>query len=150
MFRIAGFLVLLLLPPTLAHGEVSSASAGIIMGEPTGISFKTWLNEDTALAAAAAWSFADGREAFHIHGDYLNHIFGLFHPKRGRMAVFYGFGARVKTEPQTRAGIRIPFGVTYIFEGAPLDIFFQIVPLLDMAPSTEANVNIGAGIGYYF
>ena len=45
---------------------------GIILGEPTGISFKSWLSTTTAFDMAAAWSFVD-EDALHLHGDYLVH-----------------------------------------------------------------------------
>ena len=45
---------------------------GVMLGEPTGISLKIWNNERTAIDAGLAWSFS-GRNAVHLHADYLLH-----------------------------------------------------------------------------
>ncbi|MBP2681688.1 MAG: hypothetical protein H6Q78_1551, partial [Candidatus Krumholzibacteriota bacterium] len=45
---------------------------------------------------------------------------------------------------------RVPVGLTYIFDGAPLDIFFEIVPILDLIPDTEFDANAAIGIRFYF
>lgn len=142
--------IALFLPTAIAHAETGPSALGIIMGEPTGISLKTWLGEDTAVGAAAAWSFVRGEEAFHLHVDYLHHRFDLFEVERGRLALFYGIGTAMKTEQKTRLSARIPLGLTYLFESAPMDVFLEMVPLLDLAPSTEGGFNAGAGVHYYF
>ena len=48
--------------------------AGIILGEPTGVSLKYWLTETSALDAGFTWSFVD-ENAFQIQADYLIHNF---------------------------------------------------------------------------
>jgi len=46
--------------------------------------------------------------------------------------------------------VRIPIGVSYYFANDPLELFFEIVPILDLAPATEFSGNGGFGIRYYF
>lgn len=123
---------------------------GVIIGEPTGLSFKGWLDGSTAIAGAAAWSF--GRhDSLHMHADYLVHKYGVFRAVRGKLPVYYGIGARVKfDEPDTRFGIRIPVGISYLFGSDPLDVFLEIAPVVDIAPATDVNFNGGLGIRYYF
>jgi len=124
----------------------------MIVGEPTGISLKAWLGDDTALAGAAAWSVTQDEEenAYHFHTDYLHHAFHVFQVEKGRMPLFYGIGVGVETEEETRFNARIPLGISYMFETAPVDIFFQMVPMLDLVPSTDIDFNAGAGVQYYF
>ena len=45
---------------------------GIILGEPTGLSLKYWLDEERAIDGAAAWSYSEN-DSFQLHGDYLIH-----------------------------------------------------------------------------
>ncbi len=122
---------------------------GIILGEPTGVSMKLWLTERTAIDAAAAWSFSD-EAAFHLHADYLFHNFDLITVEEGRLPVHFGIGGRVKFEDDSRLGVRIPVGLTYIFDGAPIDIFFEVVPILDLVPDTEFEFNAAIGARFFF
>ncbi len=122
---------------------------GIIVGEPTGLSAKLWLTERTAVDMAAAWSFSD-EEAFHLHADYLLHNFDLINVEKGRLPIYFGIGGRLKFEDKSRFGVRIPVGLTYIFDGAPIDIFFEVVPILDLIPDTDFTANAAIGARFFF
>jgi hypothetical protein len=125
---------------------------GIIFGEPTGVSFKFWTGRTVAIDAAAAWSFADG-SSIQLHGDLLFHSFDLFRVEKGRMALYYGFGGRLKTKDATdkaRLSFRVPLGISYEFEGAPIEFFLEIAPMLDLVPKTEGAIGGGIGFRYYF
>jgi hypothetical protein len=127
-----------------------SFGVGVILGEPTGLSFKQWVGGHTALGAAAAWSFGD-ESAFHVHLDYLVHTGGRPDSEIGEMFFYFGIGGRLKAEEdESRIGARIPLGLAYQFEESPLDVFFEIAPILDLAPETELRVNGGFGVRYYF
>ena len=123
---------------------------GVILGEPTGLSFKQWVSDQTAIDAAAAWSFGE-ENAFHVHLDYLIHTGGRPDPEVGRIFFYFGIGGRLKAEEeQGRIGARIPLGVAYEFDESPVDVFFEIAPILDLAPETELRVNGGFGVRYFF
>ena len=132
-----------------AAAQESGFGLGIILGEPTGISFKNWIGSRTAIDSGVAWSFGNN-DSLHLHADYLVHDFNFFKIKKGKLALYYGIGGRVKTEKKSRIGVRIPIGISYIFENAPLDIFLELAPLLDLVPSTEFGLTGGVGIRYYF
>lgn len=122
---------------------------GVILGEPTGICFKKWFGSQTAIDGAVAWSFGNN-DSMHLHIDYLVHNFNLFKEEKNKLLFYYGIGGRVKTEKKSRVGIRVPVGINYIFEKAPLDIFLEVGPLLDLVPATEFGLSGGIGIRYYF
>lgn len=125
---------------------------GIIFGEPTGVSFKYWTGRTMAIDAVAAWSFADG-SSFQLHADLLFHSFDLFQVERGRMVLFYGFGGRIKTKDINGdfvMSFRLPIGISYEFERAPVEIFVEIAPMLNLIPSTQAAIGGGIGFRYYF
>ncbi len=129
-----------------------STGLGIIFGEPTGVSFKYWTGRTVAIDAAAAWSFVNGG-SFQAHADILFHSFDIFKVEKGRMALYYGFGGRIKTETDTEdahVSFRVPVGISYEFERAPFEIFIEIVPMLDLAPKTEGDIGGGLGFRYYF
>jgi hypothetical protein len=136
-----------------AAGPVGALGLGVILGEPTGLSFKQWIVGGNAIGGAAAWSFED-ESAFHVHVDYLYHRPGpaqIDAEDEGRLLWYFGIGGRLKAEEDdSRIGVRVPLGVDYVFSGAPLDIFLEVAPLLDLAPGTDFRLHGGFGIRYYF
>ena len=139
---------IIVLPSTLAAQD-SGFGLGIILGEPTGVSFKSWVGSREAVDVAVAWSF-EGEGAIHIHADYLFHNFRLFHIEKGDLVLYYGIGARVKTVHKTQVGIRIPLGLSYLFEKDPIEIFFELGPIMNLTPKTLFRMTTGVGVRYYF
>jgi hypothetical protein len=132
-----------------AQTNAGDFGIGLILGEPTGLSAKYYLGGTNALDFGLAWSL--GRHSnFHAHADYLRHKFDVFEVQTGRLPFYYGIGARVIGGDQGLVGIRVPIGVSYYFPNDPLEIFFEVVPILDLAPSTSFSGNGGLGIRYYF
>jgi hypothetical protein len=134
---------------TQLYSQDKGIGAGIILGEPTGFSAKYWLSSTSAIDGAIAWSFIDGG-AFHIHADYLLHSFRLIYVPEGKLPFYYGIGGRLKTSDKTRLGVRVPLGLAYLFQTAPVDIFLEVVPILDFIPKTDFRINAALGARYYF
>jgi hypothetical protein len=109
-----------------------------------------WMTQNTAIDGAIAWSFGNSDDALHIHGDYLLHNMGLFDVEAGALSLHFGVGGRVKFANDTLIGVRIPVGLTYLFENTPLDLFFEVVPILDLVDSTDLNLNAALGVRYFF
>ena len=139
---------------------VSSSSAnaaggnfglGIIVGEPTGVSGKLFVSNTNALDGAVAWSFS-GKTEFHLQLDYLYHFRSVFKVKSGKLPLFAGLGGRVKfrEDADNNVGVRIPVGIAYHFADAPFDIFGEIVPILELSPDTEFNMEGAIGARFYF
>ncbi len=123
--------------------------AGIILGEPTGICAKLWLGDTMAVDAAFAWSLFKNT-AFLIHADYLFHLMNPFEIPKGDIAIYVGVGGRVNFGNVFKLGVRIPLGITYIFEKVPLDIFLEINPILDLIPTTSFDGGGSIGVRFYF
>ncbi|MFQ5603326.1 MAG: hypothetical protein ACE5HS_08675 [bacterium] len=123
---------------------------GIIVGEPTGISLKKWVGESRAFDGAVAWSFS-GKNSLAIHLDYINHYFRFAKPDAGKLPFYYGIGGRLKFDDgDDKLGARIPLGLNYHFENLTLDLFVEIVPILDLIPDTEFDLNAAIGVRYFF
>ena len=141
------------LPSTSSSGRAAAPDngfgLGVLFGEPTGIGLKYWMGSRTALVGGIAWSFS-GDDSLHIHLDYLLHNFNLFKVKKGKLALYYGIGGRFKAEEESRIGVRIPVGIDYISEDVPMDIFFELAPVLDFVPGTEFELMGCLGIRYFF
>lgn len=119
---------------------------GIILGEPTGLSAKLWTGSINAIDFGAAWSFKDDGHLL-LQGDYVWHSY-VDQTSTGKAAFYYGIGGRIIFSDDPLIGARVPLGLDYRFNEAPIDIFAEIVPILDLAPST--NFNLGGGIGVRF
>ena len=123
--------------------------AGIILGEPTGLSFKYWLTGTTALDAGLTWSFID-ENAFQIQADYLIHNFKLFNIPNGNLPFYFGIGGRLKFSNEVKLGVRVPLGIAYIFLDEPIDVFLEVVPILDLLPETDFTISAAIGGRYFF
>ena len=132
-------------------GQESGFGIGVVVGEPTGISLKLWRGKYRAICGAAGWSLA-GEKHFHINGDYIFHNFELIKLEKGKLPIYYGFGGRIKAKEgsNTEIGVRIPLGMDYFIPDTPLDIFFELVPTLDVIPETDVDINFGLGIRFFF
>jgi len=139
--------------PAIAAGsniDQGTWELGVLLGEPTGFSAKYWTTLSTALDFGAAWSF-EGEGQFHFHCDYLFHNYDLIKVNRGSLPVYFGVGGRVRfDEKDSRLGLRIAIGAEYLFDEYPMSLFFEIAPIVDFAPATEADLNGGLGIRYVF
>ena len=41
-------------------------------------------------------------------------------------------------------------GIEYLFAEKPMDLFFEVVPIIDVTPRTELNMNAAVGVRYFF
>lgn len=149
-----------------AHAQSSGFGLGIMLGEPTGISGKAWIGGDRAIDFGLAWGGWGRGGYFHIHGDYLFHNYSLFNLSMGKMALHYGPGIRFRSWSGTRywangryydvdggharLGVRIPVGLTYMFDEAPVDVFLEAAPTLDLIPGTSFDLDAAIGARFYF
>jgi len=144
--------------PVAAAGVDSGTwELGVILGEPTGFSGKYWTTAKTALDFGAAWSFErDGN--FHLHCDYLYHNYEIFKVDEGSLPLYFGIGGRVRFEGDdsidkdhgTHVGLRLVLGLEYLVAAYPMSIFFEVAPIVDIAPETTGSMNGGLGIRYVF
>ena len=146
LFIIISFIILF---SGYSFSQDKKIGAGIILGEPTGLSFKYWLTEKTALDAGFAWSFVD-ENAFQIQADYLIHNFNLIKVSKGKLPFYFGIGGRLKFSTDVILGVRVPLGLAYIFADEPIDVFLEIVPILDLLPKTDFTIGAAIGGRYFF
>ena len=132
------------------HSQGRGFGLGVILGEPTGFSMKGWIDPDAAIDAGLAWSFLH-ESTFHVHVDYLRHAFHAV-TDSGNAPAYYGIGGRIKTggAGDDRVGVRIVGGLDYFIPKTTIDLFGEIAPILDVAPSTRLEINVGIGARYFF
>lgn len=127
--------------------QSSGNGIGVIVGNPTGVVFKSWLNSSDAIDVAAAWSL-QGDGYLTIHADYLMHDTGIF--KRRNLPVFYGLGAAVGLGNDASLGIRVVLGIDYYFSGSPFDLFVEVAPTLLLTPASDFDFQGAIGFRYFF
>jgi hypothetical protein len=145
-----------------APARAANFGLGVIAGEPTGVSLKVWLDGNHAVDAAVGWSFSEN-DSLALHADYLWHNFELLRSGDvpGRLPVYFGVGARFKMRDDDDGmmrrrrnrdddllGVRFPLGIAWIAPSAPVDVFVEIVPVLDLVP--DSDLSLGAAIGARF
>ncbi|MFO7446850.1 MAG: hypothetical protein R6W90_10820 [Ignavibacteriaceae bacterium] len=142
--------VLVILSSNFSVSQDKGFGAGIIIGEPTGISAKYWLNSVNAFDYALGSSFV-GNGRIHLHVDYLWHAYDVINSTE-IFALYYGPGVRVRTREYGRSnlGIRGVMGLAWFLQTAPMDVFVEIVPVLNLSPDVDMAINASVGARYYF
>jgi len=155
----AGMTVIFLLVGGFAHAQDRSGDQGIgvMLGNPSGLSGKYWLEEKTALDAAVGVDQGD----FDIHLSFLWHKFDWMQAstatdpfaemvKRGELPVYFGVGPRILFADETELGVRFPVGVSYLPPSAPWEGFFEVAPVLRLTDSVGLDGDFAIGVRYYF
>jgi hypothetical protein len=146
--------------------------AGVMFGEPTGLTAKYWLSSATAVQFGLAYSFGD---YFEILVDHLWHfpnvgpsisdgkISSEFVPYMGVGGALFAdtrssssasrsshFFRDSTSDSSVALGIRIPFGIEYLPRKLPLGVFLELVPGVGIVPKVFAFLQADLGIRYYF
>lgn len=124
---------------------------GVMLGEPTGASLKYWLSDRLALDGGVGVSFR-GEDNLHLHSDVLYHFPDVIDIGRGSLPIYVGGGVRYKFRDNRDDlfGFRVPAGIAYMFEDIPVDVFFEVAPVLDVHPETKWRFTAGIGARYWF
>lgn len=124
--------------------------AGVMVGEPMGLSLKYWLNEDFAVDGGLGSSF-HRETGLQLHSDVLWHKFGLFDCPNGKLVPYLGLGGRVKFQDDSdEFGFRFPVGVSYLLHDRPIDVFFEVAPILTVTPTVRGDFNVAIGARFWF
>jgi len=142
------------------HAEEKGVlGVGLIVGEPTGVSGKYYLGNDTAIDAALGAAFL-GR-GVQVHGDFLWHPWVLDTKESFALPVYIGVGMRIlnhdasgEDDDHVRIGVRVPVGIVFDFTKIPLDVFAEVAGVGDLHTGGDSTFGIdfngGAGARYYF
>jgi len=142
------------------HAEEKGVlGVGLIVGEPTGVSGKYYLGNDTAIDAALGAAFL-GR-GVQVHSDFLWHPWVLDTKESFALPVYIGVGMRIlnhdangEDDDHVRIGVRVPVGIVFDFTKIPLDVFAEVAGVGDLHTAGDStfglDFNGGAGARYYF
>jgi hypothetical protein len=135
-----------ILADTSRVGAAEDLGIGVQLGQPMGVTGKYWLSSTSAIDGFMGYHFNSN---FDIHADYLWHTFSSFNVSDGRMPFYFGLGGRVFGGNDSQFGIRIPFGVSYLFPSQPLEAYAELAPVVKIAPGIGADIDGAVGLRYY-
>jgi hypothetical protein len=135
---------------TCAWGEANRTGVGVILGNPTGIAAKRWLDKGHAVDGAAGFSWGKHTD-FSIHSNYLLQSEGaLYFNDTHPLDLYYGLGGRMEFADDIELGLRVPVGLARRFDGGASDIFVELAPVIDLIGRTGLELHFGFGARYYF
>jgi len=158
MKRLNFFLITLFLTPPLYADRRGDQGLGIMLGNPTGLSAKFWMDDLWAIDGAIGID----RSEFDVHLTILRHDFiwvnrignkwGWFQrlTTEGDLPYYFGAGPRILFEDKEEIGIRFPVGLSYLPHQSPWEIFLEVAPVFRLTPSTGFNGDFSVGVRYYF
>jgi hypothetical protein len=153
------FLIVAIIASMAMHGAaqdfqldettIPTFEVGVIMGVPTGLSAKYWLNKRTALDAGAALNLFDD-ESVEFYGDYL---FNIAAPEvqGGRLPLYVGLGPTFGVADEDFSfGGRVPVGAQYLVPNGRLTFFAEVAPIVEFVPDSDFEVSGGGGVRLTF
>lgn len=129
---------------------------GIVLGDPTGLSFKYDMNSRNSVDAALAWTSSVN---VHLHGDYLWNKPKLFFLDNYPIDLFFGVGARLRDRDKHKfdddddglqLGVRGPVGLRFLFRDPRIELFTELALVMNLTPSTSVDIDFGIGARYFF
>ncbi len=146
-----------------AQPQIPGFGFGLTLGEPTGLTLKGNAGGGNAWDGAIASSWFG---SLRIHGDYLwsanvfnsskvGMYFGLGAAigfGRGKGVVFKGKGGEwyyYDDEDAFALGARVVGGINAMPFTAPVELFFEVAPIVGLLPATGLGTDVALGIRYY-
>ncbi len=146
-------IALLLIPGVLSSQQLG---LGAVVGSPTGLALKYMLGRSSAFAAHAGWSII-GDKGIHITGDYQYLFHMVIRTAEGAtvssLAPYVAAGGRFRFKERNgdnefHLGMRIGGGMEYML--SRVGIFLEIVPVINLIPETDFDLEGGLGFLFYF
>ncbi|MBA2538879.1 MAG: hypothetical protein H0V17_04525 [Deltaproteobacteria bacterium] len=132
---------------TKGFQSIKTFGLGLELGEPTGLNGKYFLSDSRALDFGLGWVYShyyygDGA---HVYIDHLWHPASLVSTPSLELPFYIGVGLRFWNfeycervgnldvcDRGSAFGVRVPIGLSFDFNNKPLDIFVQLVPVIDL------------------
>jgi hypothetical protein len=144
----------------IAQDRGGTFGFGFILGEPTGLAWKYKMSRANALDGVVG--FSPGNR-FRLHVDYLWNAYPFHDPN---FSLHYGIGAVVgfgetwfvehghsdgywAGTSELGFGVRVPFGIDYAIPRSPVELFFELAPIIIFAPGVGAAIDVGIGMRFY-
>ena len=93
----------------------------------------------------------DEHQRVHFHMDYLWHSYNAIHSSE-KFPLYYGIGGRFNSGGgyDGSFGVRGVFGIAWFPRSTPIDVFVELVPVLQITPLTGLGIDAGLGMRFFF
>jgi hypothetical protein len=152
-------------PPALMTNPLAlppsrpALSVGLLVGGPIGATAEVGISERFAVHVDAGASTL-ARVRYIGAVDVVYALWDVFGPIAdvGFMMPWFGLGARYAVgrtplhsdvplhNTGDHFGIRVPFGISYVTRGVPVEVFVEIAPALGFIPNPLAALDGGLGV----
>ena len=120
--------------------------AGIILGDPMGLTAKFWFDNTRALDLGLGFTGDSS-----VYADFLWQSWSLFRqPKEGKLGAYAGIGGRLEVEEDSAFGIRVPFGANYWAPRNPIELFVELAPVFPLTSKRSTSLDAVLGARFYF
>jgi hypothetical protein len=155
MNRCARFLLLagfFALAPLAAQAKDAMSGLGVVMGDTTGVTFKSYLSRHWAFDVAAG--LASGYDVWpgiSTHADAM-WTDEMVKVPEGALLFYFGGGVFWAQDTYTRVetGLRGLTGAEYFFHQSPWAVYVELAPTLVMTHSPGLHLHGALGARYYF
>jgi hypothetical protein len=141
-----------------AQARPPGIGVGATLGEPISLTGSYRVDDKLAAQGLLGWSF--GQRQLHISVDGVYDLLEI--PSDEAMGfsypVYLGAGLRIRaghpkgapSRPGATLGLRLPIGVGVVPDASPVEVFFEIVPVLVFVPVVEGGVDATLGGRVFF
>ena len=159
--KIVFFIIILSSVVATAATSNRNFGAGIVLGDPSAVSGKYWLESKKAIDMGIGW---DSGSNLMVFADYLLHypewLANVAHG--AKLMPYVGIGGLIKVysddndkrrnndDSSMRLVFRIPVGIEWLPKEFPLGLFLELVPGLRIYPNTSSDIGAGIGARFYF
>lgn len=141
----------------LVLGTSSAFAQGIGIGgqlvSPTGISIKAPVGETSAITGAVGFFVSDNFKSTTIEANYILYRGSdRFNVDSGSLRPYFGGGLSLGLAENTdeRLSLRVPFGIEYGLESAPVEIYMDIGPTVGLTPNVDLGLDSSLGFRIFF
>jgi hypothetical protein len=154
MKKVLAFTVLLVALSVSTQAQTYKHAIGLRGGEPSGVTFKSFLNHNNAIEAIAGWGY--GFDNFLLTGLYE------FEKPTGwapNLDWYIGFGAHLGFWNQSQAdyyesgivlGADVVGGLEYTLDDIPLNMAIDLIPSFDIIGGNWFHFKAGISFRYVF
>lgn len=166
ILKVSSLVVLLFSLEVTWAQKCQNLGVGIILGAPTALSLKYFVSEERAFDGGLAFDLDD---YILLYGDFLHHFPGAFTGGEeflAQITPYVGAGPLIIVATDERRkhkrdyfddkdddvalGLRIPLGMEWRSDRIPVGVALEVAPGLTVLPGTEAFVQGGLALRYYF
>ena len=145
------WLAVAMMAPRPASAQDSGFGLGIVLGDPSGLSFKGYVGPTMAIDGAVGYGVInDGHLSAYV--DFLWE-WQMTSWERADLALYVGVGPKIGQffhHDELRVGARAPVGVSFQFSRVPLDFFVEVAAGLWFIDHVDFDLDAGLGLRYWF